>query len=365
MDSAVDLLEQLLRKMPEVVGASDLHISAMSPPSVRVNGLLKSLKMPALPPEKTQDMIFGILTAEQRARFEKDWNLDFCYQIEGVGRYRANVLKQRLGIDATFRYIPLKVPTAADLNLSENVVKLAYLHQGLVLVTGPTRSGKTATLAALIQAAAEAEPLHILTVEDPIEYVFPVGKSLINQREVGKHTESTAAALRAALREDPDVIMVGEMRDLETIQLAISAAETGHLVISTLQTQSAAKTIDRIVDSFPPNQTGQIRAMLSESLRGVVSQQLLRRADNKGMVLAGELLLSTVSLSNLIRDGKTFQIPSILQTGASIGMKRMDDAISELLWAGTITKEEALRMAYIKKDIQDKPPEKKKNVQPA
>ena len=355
----MSLLDQLLRKMPEVK-VSDLHISANMPPLLRMNGFLNPLKMPALTPEKTEQMILEILTPQQKETFQKYWDLDFCYEIAGVGRFRANVLKQRQGVDAVFRYIPIAVPSAKDLGLNETIVSLAHLHQGLVLVTGPTRSGKTATLAALIQAVAETEPVHILTIEDPIEYVFPVGKALINQREVNKHTQSTAAALRAALREDPDIIMVGEMRDLETIQLAISAAETGHLVLSTLQTQSAHKTIDRIVDSFPANQAPQIRAMLSESLRGVISQQLLRRADRKGMVLATEILLATPSLSNLIRDGKTFQIPSVMQTSVSLGMRKMDDAISELLWSGVITKEEALRVAHIKKDIMDKPPEKRK-----
>jgi len=344
-------LEQLLSKLPQL-GASDLHISVGMPPLLRINGDVKPTNSPALTAEQTQKLIFDLLTEDQKKAFEKEWNIDFCYAIPQVGRYRSNVLKQRKGIDAVFRFIPTQILAPKDLGISDVVVKLTNLTQGLVLVTGPTRSGKSTTLAALVQHINQTEPVHILTVEDPIEFVYPTGRALINQREVGTHTKSTANALRAALREDPDVIVVGEMRDLETISLAISAAETGHLVIATLQTQSAHKTIDRIVDSFPASQSGQVRTMLSESLRGVVSQQLLKRADGKGMVMASEILLSTMSLANLIRDGKTFQIPSVIQTGVAQGMQKMDDAIVDLLKAKKITQDEAFRRAHNKKDIE-------------
>ncbi len=345
------------------MGASDLHIAASMPPLVRVHGLLKPLSVPPFRPEETEQMIGAILNDEQKKGFSEKWDIDFCYEIPEVGRFRANVLRQRNGMDAVFRYIPNKIPTPKDLGLNDTIVNFVNLNQGLILVTGPTRSGKTTTLAALIQTINEREPVHIITVEDPIEFIFPPGRALINQREVGKHTKSTAAALRGALREDPDIIMVGEMRDLETISLAISAAETGHLVLSTLQTQSAHKTVDRIVDSYPATQASQIRTMLSESLRGICSQQLLKKADNSGMVLATEILVTTTSISNLIRDGKTFQIPSIMQTGATLGMKKMDTALAELVRDKVITREEALRAAHHKKEVDAPLAVKKTGVQ--
>jgi twitching motility protein PilT len=346
-------LDKLFAKIPEF-GASDLHICAGSPPLIRVNGDIKPLTMPAISPEQTKVALMELLTVEQRQLFEKTWNIDFCYDLPNVGRFRSNIFKQRKGIDGAFRYIPLNIPLPKDLGLNDVVTNLTNLHQGLVLVTGPTRSGKSTTLASLVQMINVREPSHVITIEDPIEFEFPQGRALINQREVGRHTKSTANALRAALREDPDIIVVGEMRDMETIRLAISAAETGHLVLSTLQTQNSYKTIDRIVDSFPADQAAQIRTMLSESLRGVVSQQLLKRADGKGLVLATEILLATVSLSNLIRDGKTFQIPSVIQTGAAIGMRKMDDSIVELFRNKKVLREDALR-SLTNKDALDEP----------
>jgi twitching motility protein PilT len=344
-------LEQLLSKLPEL-GASDLHIGAGVPPMLRINGDVKPSTIPPLTADQAKRFVFEILTDEQLKKFESEWNIDFAYALPTVGRFRGNVLRQRKGISAAFRYIPPKIPMPHELGVSEVVVALTKLTQGLVLVTGPTRSGKTTTLASLIQQINLTEPLHVITVEDPIEYMFQSSKALINQREVGKHTKSTANALRAALREDPDILMVGEMRDLETISLAITAAETGHLVLATLQTQSAHKTIDRMVDSFPPTQAAQIRAMLSESIRGVISQQLLKRADGRGMVMASEILLTSTSLSNLIRDGKTFQIPSVIQTGQSQGMQKMDDSILELVRQKKVTIEEAMRRAHNKKDLE-------------
>jgi twitching motility protein PilT len=335
-------IDQLLTKVAQV-GASDLHISVDNPPIVRMQGELRKLNSPPLDAKKTDILIQGLLSDSQKKEFEENWDIDFCYELPGIGRFRTNVLKQRKGNDAVFRFIPTTIPEPGALGIPEVISNLCKAHHGLVLVTGPTRSGKTTTLASLINEINMREPHHIITIEDPIEFVFPKAKALINQREVKTHTGSTAAALRAALREDPDVIMVGEMRDLETIQLAISAAETGHLVISTLQTQSAHKTIDRILDSFPASRVSQIRTMLSESIRGVLSQKLVKGADGKGMVLAAEVLLGTLPLANLIRDGKTFQIPSVMQTGAAQGMRNIDAALATLVKEGKITKEEAMK----------------------
>ncbi|MCB0326717.1 MAG: PilT/PilU family type 4a pilus ATPase [Bdellovibrionales bacterium] len=328
--------------MPQLK-ASDLHISADMPPMIRINGVLKPMAKESLAPEKTKTMIAGMLTPDQLKRFQATRDLDFCYEIKGVGRYRANVLQQRKGFDAVFRFVPPEIPTKEQFRIPQKAYDLIDLHQGLVLVTGGTRSGKTSTLASMIEYVNQTRKAHILTIEDPIEYVFPEGKSLINQREITKHTKSAANALKAALRQDPDIIVIGEMRDLETIQLAISASETGHLVVSTLQTQGAHKTIDRVVDSYPAGQANQIRTMLSESLRGVISQQLIPRADGTGMVLAAEILISNLSLANLIRDAKTFQIPSILQTGKALGMKNMEAALMELVQENLITREEMIK----------------------
>jgi len=262
-------------------------------------------------------------------------------QVIGLGRFRGNLLYQRKGLDAVFRFIPAEIPTLESLGFPSTISKLTRHHQGLVLVTGPTRSGKSTTLAAMINEINERSNHHILSIEDPIEYIHPNKKSVVNQREVGRHTNSFARALKASLREDPDVIMVGELRDVETMSMAITASETGHLVLATLQTSSAHKTIDRVLDSFPPSQQSQIRTMVSESLKGVISQRLLKRADGNGMVAAVEILVGTIPLANLIRDGKTFQIPSIMQTGKNVGMIKMDDAIMELLQKQVITPEEA------------------------
>ncbi|MEZ4705243.1 MAG: PilT/PilU family type 4a pilus ATPase [Bdellovibrionota bacterium] len=335
-------LQKLLLKMPEL-GASDLHISADMPVMIRINGILKPFTKEPMSPTATKTMIANLLTPEQLKKFQTTRDLDFCYEIKNVGRYRTNILQQRKGFDAVFRFIPPKIPTKDEFRIPQKAYDLIDLHQGLVLVTGGTRSGKTSTLASMIQYVNETRKAHILTIEDPIEYVFPKAKSLVNQREITKHTKSAANALKAALRQDPDIIVIGEMRDLETIQLAISASETGHLVVSTLQTQGAHKTIDRVVDSYPAGQANQIRTMLSESLRGVISQQLIPKADGSGMVLAAEILLSNLSLANLIRDAKTFQIPSILQTGKALGMKNMATALQELVTEGLITKDEMVK----------------------
>lgn len=344
------LLDKLLSQVPSLK-VSDVHIAAGMPPMARKMGLIKPVSDKALSAERTKAIIMEILSDKQKAMFEELLDLDFCYQVEGVGRFRVNILHQKDGVNGVFRYIPFNIPTPEEVGLSDTIMNLTKLHQGLVLVTGGTRNGKTTTLASMVEHINQQESTHIITIEDPIEFVYPSAKALINQREVGSHTQSTSNALRAALREDPDIIIVGEMRDAETIQLAISAAETGHLVISTLQTRSAHKTIDRIVDSFPANQVSQIRAMLSESLRGVVSQQLVPRKDGSGMILATEVLVATTSLSTLIKEGKTFQIPSIMQTGRALGMRKMDDALNELFLQDQISQEMALKYAVDKKAI--------------
>lgn len=334
------MILDLFKKMPQLK-ATDLHLSPGQPPMIRIFGELSKVKAPELTGDQIFEVAKTILSPEQIKFFEKNWDLDFCYHMEGVGRFRSNLMKQRLGIALVVRYLPEKIPTPEELGLSETIVKLTHHHQGLVLVTGPIRTGKTTTIASLIQAINAQEPDHIITIEDPIEYVFPKGSSLVNQRDISLHTESTAAAMRAALREDPDIIFVGEMRDLETMHLAIEAAETGHLVFSTLQTKSAHKTIDRILDSFPPKQIAQIQTLLAGSLKGIISQQLVKKADGSGMTLATEVLLGNASLSNMIRDGKTFQIPSVMQMGRAHGMITMEETLLTMFQKGIITLDEA------------------------
>jgi twitching motility protein PilT len=269
--------------------------------------------------------------------------VDFCYSIEGVGRFRANVYRQQSGIDGVFRIIPPLPPTLAELGLPAAMARLTTYHQGMVLVTGPTGSGKTSTLAALVDLINEERREHVLTIEDPIEYLHPSKRCLINQRSVGRHTQSFARALRAALREDPDVVVIGELRDLETISLALTAAETGHLVLATLHTDNTLRTLNRVVGAFPADQQDQVRTMLSESLRAVVSQRLLPRADGQGRVPAIETLIVTKAVANLIRENKVFQIQSILQTGATHGMGLLDQSIRAHVQAGTVSREDALR----------------------
>jgi twitching motility protein PilT len=293
-----------------------------------------------------EGLLFEVLTEEQRRRFLETNDLDFSYEIPKVGRFRANLCRQHRGVDGTFRVIPEAIPSPADLGLPAAVLPLTKHHQGLVLVTGPAGQGKSTTIATLVDVINSEKPLHIITVEDPVEFVHPARRSVVNQREVGKHTLSFANALRAALREDPDVIVVGEMRDLETIGLAITAAETGHLVFGSLMTTNASQTVDRILDSFPSGQQAQIRTMLSESLKGIVSQQLVPLADGTGRVLACEILLCNLAVANMIRERKTFQLSSVMQTGRNLGMQRMDDALLELMQAGRITGDTAMMYAH-------------------
>ena len=318
-------------------GASDLHLSASAPPYLRLHGEMVALEHRALSNEEIQGLIFEIIPDKHKKAFVSEWELDCSYTLEGVGRFRCNVFMQRKGMGGVFRIIPEKIKTFEELNLPSSLLDMINVPKGLICVTGPTGSGKSTTLAAMIDWINSNEKTHIITIEDPIEFVHPNKLSLVNQREVGGHTKSFANALKASLREDPDIILVGEMRDLETIQLALTAAETGHLVFGTLHTNNAHKTVDRIIDVFPEGKQAQIRAMLSESLRGVVAQALLPRADKPGRVAALEILLNTKACANLIREGKTFQIPSAMQTGKREGMLTYESTIEDMLKRGTIS----------------------------
>ncbi len=337
-------VDALLRKAIEI-GASDAHLAVDLPPIVRRFGQLKRLSSNALGAAQTEGLLLEILGPEQRERLKADHELDFAYEIPGEGRFRCNAFRHRKGIDVCFRVVMAALPGFEKLGLPKVLEEVCDNHQGLILVTGPAGSGKSTTLAALVDLINERRAHHVLTVEDPIEYVHPVKQGAVNQRQLGRHTRSYANALRAALREDPDVIMVGELRDVETIGLAVSAAETGHLVVGSLNTSSAHKTLYRIIDAYPPAQQNQIRAMVGESLKAVFSQKLLPRADGTGVVLAYELLLGSQQLAAMIKDGKTFQIPNLMQTGKSRGMRLLDDSLQELLQKGLISAETAHRAA--------------------
>jgi twitching motility protein PilT len=333
-------LDRILTKAMQL-HASDVHIHTGLPIQMRVGGRLLKANSAPLEPAQSESLILEILTESERAHFTAHNDLDFAYNIAGVGRYRGNVYRQRRGVDAVFRPIPLEPPTLEDLSLPSSLAKLTGYHQGLVLVTGPAGCGKSSTMAALINLINEDRPDHIITVEDPIEFAHRSKMCVVNQRQVRKHTGSFASALRAALREDPDVIAIGELRDLETISLAITAAETGHLVLGTLHTNDAARTINRILDAYPPDQQSQIRAMISESLRAIVSQKLVPTADGSRRVPALEILLVNIAVSNLIREERVFQLRSVMQTGRNLGMRLFDDSLLELMRAGTISKETA------------------------
>lgn len=321
--------------------ASDLHISAGEPPMVRVHGSMKKIKMPALTVEDTHAMIYDIMGDNQRKVFEEHSDIDFSMQLGDVARFRVNVFRQNRGLGAVFRKIPTTILSIEDLSLPPIVGELTKKEKGLVLVTGPTGSGKSTTLAAMIDLINQTEEGHILTVEDPIEFVHKTKKCLVNQREVGPHTHSFGNALKAALREDPDIILVGEMRDLETIQLALTAAETGHLVFGTLHTSSAPKTVDRIIDVFPPSQQAQVRAMFSESIQAVITQTLVKKIGG-GRVAALEILIGTPAVRNLIREGKIHQIPSMMQTSQNVGMQTLEMHLKELVDRNLITRENAI-----------------------
>ena len=322
-------------------GASDLHLVSGSQPILRVNGDLERSKYDPLDSDDLKAMLYEITPEFKVKIFEETGDVDFGYEIPGVARYRANYFNQKYGIGAVFRQIPSEVMTTEQLGLPPVLTKFSMLHKGLVLVTGPTGSGKSTTLAAMVDFANKHRKDHILTVEDPIEFVHRSQSCQVNHREVGTHTKSFAAALRGALREDPDIILVGEMRDLETINLALEAAATGHLVFGTLHTPSAPKTIDRVIDVFPAGQQNQIRNTLSEALKGVVAQNLFKRIDKKGRCAALEILVVTPAIANLIREAKTFQIPGMLQVGKKYGMQTLDDAILDLLNKKMISPEDA------------------------
>lgn len=331
-------LDELLRQMKQH-GASDLHLTSGSAPYMRIHGDMSKLNYREVSAETAHGLIFEILTERQRELFTEEWDLDLSYPLGGVGRFRVNIFMQRNGIAGVFRLIPEKIKSIKELDLPDQLAGLIDVSEGLVLVTGPTGSGKSTTLASMIQTINQEQQAHIITIEDPIEFVHENQKSLISQRELSSHTKSFAAALRAALREDPDIILVGEMRDLETISLAITAAETGHLVFGTLHTNSAVKTVDRVIDVFPESQQAQIRVMLSESLRGVASQVLLPRADHQGRVPVVEVLINTPAIANLIREGKTFQVASAMQTGRAQGMVTFEASVNELVRKELVSKE--------------------------
>lgn len=337
----IDVLFKALREKK----GSDLHLSPQNPPMMRAAGDLVPVTPEKLTHEGNQKLLYEIMSDVHKEKFEATHDIDFAYEVpELQARFRANIFLGRLGISAVFRMIPTQILTVEQLGLPATVLKFAQFKKGLVLVTGATGSGKSTTLAAIIDYINRTKKEHILTVEDPIEFVHTSQGCLINQREVGRDTKTFAAALKAALREDPDIILVGEMRDLETIELAITAAETGHLVFGTLHTSSAAKTVDRIINVFPTNQQEQIRAMLAESLRGVVAQNLLKTVDGKRCA-ALEILLVNTATSNLIREAKTFQIPSVIQTGKAEGMQLMDQALQALVASKKVSVEEAHKFA--------------------
>jgi twitching motility protein PilT len=347
MDTAQDvpileLLEIVLER-----GASDLHITSGSSPTIRMHGSLQRLdQYPRLQPDQLQRMIYSILTQKQRERLEQNLELDMSYSLPGKARFRVNVYFQRDALGAAFRLIPFEIKSVDELALPSQVEGLARLPRGLVLVTGPTGSGKSTTLAALVDVVNRERDVHIMTVEDPIEFLHKHKRALINQREVGHDTHSFAEALKHVLRQDPDVILVGEMRDLETIQTALTAAETGHLVFATLHTQDAPQTIDRIIDVFPPFQQQQVRVQLAVTLQGVVTQQLLPTSDGRGRIVGAEVLIATPAVRNLVREAKIHQIYSTMQAGGRYGMQTMDQHLVALVRAGKITYETAAAQSH-------------------
>ncbi|MCX5850235.1 MAG: type IV pilus twitching motility protein PilT [Deltaproteobacteria bacterium] len=321
--------------------ASDLHLAPGEPFVIRQLGRLRKIQSASLTRERCEQLIYEILENDQKEKLNKQLQLDFAYEIPEVARFRGSAMRHQAGLSASFRIIPFEIPTFEKLGLPDTVKKIMDNHQGLILVTGATGQGKSSTMAAMVDYVNTNRAHHIITVEDPIEFIHPQKKCAVNQRQLGRDTLAYANALRGALREDPDVIVVGELRDLETISLSITAAETGHLVIGTLATSSAPKTIDRIIDSYPAAEQGQIRAMLGESIKAVITQRLIPRADLTSMALAVEILIGTLPMANLIRDGKVFQILSMMQMGKAVGMQIMDESIMSLFKAGTISATEA------------------------
>ncbi len=337
-----EALLALLRQGVEL-GASDMHIHSRVPLRVRRHGRFEAVGERPIQPEEAEPMLLSILDEEQRSLLRERGELDFAHGVPGLGRFRVNLFRQQYGLDGVFRHIPDHAPSLEQLGLPTALARFTNYHQGLVLVTGPANCGKSSTLAAMVDIINTERREHILTIEDPVEFVHPSKRCVVNQRNVGPHTESFARALKAALREDPDVIVIGELRDLETVSLALSAAETGHLVLGTLHTNSTIRTLNRLVGVFPADQQDQIRNMVSESLRAVVSQRLIPRMDGKGRAPALEVLVNNKAIGNLIRESKTFQIPSILQTGMSQGMCLLDQSLAQLVQDGVIAREDALR----------------------
>ncbi len=344
-------IDDLLRAMVDK-GSSDLHIAVGIPPIIRVDGALMPIPFDKVTPQDSQRLIYDILTDDQIQRFETELELDFSYQLARTARFRVNVFRDKGNVATAFRQIPQKVPTVKDLGLPAVLEELTRLPRGLVLVTGPTGSGKSTSLAAMIHQINIESSRHIITIEDPIEYLHTHRMSVINQREVGQDTRQFKNALRAALREDPDVILVGEMRDLETMQMAVSAAETGHLVFATLHTNSAATSVERIVDSFPGDQQGQVRLQLSNNLQAIVCQQLLPRAGQPGRICAMEIMRASAAIRNLIRESKAHQITSMIQTSAAMGMQTMDQCLRDLYLRGLITYEEAMNRAMNQTELE-------------
>jgi twitching motility protein PilT len=337
-----ELLEIVLSR-----GASDLHLTAGSPPLIRLHGQLIRLEdYPKLEPQALRGMVYAILPQRQRERLEQELELDMSYSLPGAARFRVNVYFQRDSIGAAFRLIPFEIKPIADLGLPPQVAELARYPRGFVVVTGPTGSGKSTTLASMVDVVNTERACHIMTVEDPIEFLHKHKMAMVNQREVGSDTKGFAPALKHVLRQDPDVILVGEMRDLETIQTAITAAETGHLVFATLHTQDAPQTIDRIIDVFPPHQQQQVRVQLSTTLQGIVTQQLLPTVDGRGRVVATEILVATAAVRNLIREAKIHQVYSVMQAGARYGMQTMDMSLSNLTRQGKVSLQTAMDAAH-------------------
>lgn len=335
------------------LGASDLHLSSGSQPVIRLQGEMQRIKYKLLEHEELKKLLYEITPENKIKTFEETGDVDFSYEVPHLARYRANFFMQKRGVGAVFREIPQRILSIEELGLPSILKNLALLPKGLVLVTGPTGSGKSTTLAAIIDYVNKVRKDHILTIEDPIEFVHEPQSCLINQREVGRDTLSFSAALRGALREDPDIILVGEMRDLETIQLALEAAETGHLVFATLHTISASKTIDRIIEVFPGDLQGQIRSGLADSLRAIIAQNLFKRVDRPGRVAGIEILIATPAVRNLIRENKIFQINSVIETGKKFGMQSLDEAVLRLLTAGIIDPEQAYNKAATKSKFRE------------
>ncbi len=346
-------IEEILREAKEV-GASDVHLTVGIPPKMRVNGNLLTMNYPKMLPADTLDVLLSIMTETQRERFEERGEYDMSFSIPGCGRFRVNAYRQRGSVALAFRLVGTSVPTAEELGVPESVIELYQRKRGLVLVTGPTGSGKSTTLAAIIDKINNNRDAHIITLEDPIEFLHQHKKSMVNQREIGMDSENYASALRAALREDPNVILVGEMRDLETISVAITAAETGHLVLSTLHTLGAASTVERVIDVFPPHQQQQIRVQLANVVEAIISQQLIPTKDGHNRVAAFEVMHANHAVRNLIRESKTHQLASVMQTNRKLGMITMDEAICQLYQDGKIDREMAIQFAQNPDTIESK-----------